>query len=322
MAVAHISSITEYMNAAGAEEYLTIQSVSMLVGFITTFCMLLFTVNGDDKRVRFLVIFRILSLALFDRLFTMHGGDAGAAYAELAANTTVGLSALWLCFHSRYFAKPNFRDKDLYQGWMKRGVYVGMQIFLDNFIYAIMIVKMVNAVNESGNYWVANNFIWGWLIVPVTCFVEVVRKNKLDSLTMRNAWWYAIGIAAVWLLSAPAWRWFLINAMSILEPDAILSIIFHALLFYLCYIPSAIIDGWFVSRGKTSYLAANSAICNIIYYGILYILFQSGTITPSMNFIIRMFGWGLVLHFLVSVGFYLAEQTRMGNLLLPRRKSD
>jgi len=39
------------------------------------------------------------------------------------------------------------------------GVFSGLQVFIDNIIYALMVVKMVNMVNEQGNYWVANNFI-------------------------------------------------------------------------------------------------------------------------------------------------------------------
>lgn len=31
-----------------------------------------------------------------------------------------------------------------------------------------MISRMVNVVGEQGTYWVANNFIWSWLLLPIT----------------------------------------------------------------------------------------------------------------------------------------------------------
>ena len=49
---------------------------------------------------------------------------------------------------------------------------------LDNFIYSIMICKMVNAVSESGNYWIANNFIWGWLLIPIMVITEIIKRNN------------------------------------------------------------------------------------------------------------------------------------------------
>lgn len=66
------------------------------------------------------------------------------------------------------------------------GFFSGVQIFLDNFICAVMICKMVNAVSESGNYWVANNFIWGWLLVPVICVAEIIKKNSFEKIKFKN----------------------------------------------------------------------------------------------------------------------------------------
>lgn len=43
-----------------------------------------------------------------------------------------------------------------------------------------MICKMVNMVAEQGNYWIANNFIWGWLLIPITALSEVIRRDCKD----------------------------------------------------------------------------------------------------------------------------------------------
>ena len=46
-------------------------------------------------------------------------------------------------------------DKKIYQKWIKIGLFSGLQTFIDNIFYALMIGKMVNVVLEQGNYWVA-----------------------------------------------------------------------------------------------------------------------------------------------------------------------
>ena len=173
-----------------------------------------------------------------------------------------------------------------------------------------MVCKMVNAVAESGNYWVANNFIWGWLLVPVSCMAEIIKKNNLEKLTFKNTWVYALGIAGLWIITIPGWRWFITNAMAV-DATAVLNIVYPALGFYFAYIASAFIDAWFISKGKTIYIMINSMFGNLVYYGIVYILFKQGVFTQNMGFVIMMFGCGLLVHLLVSIGLYLFENEKI-----------
>ena len=72
--------------------------------------------------------------------------------------------------------RPGRPDEAFVVLWTRIGSFAGIQIFLDNFIYAVMVCRMVNAVSESGNYRVANNFIWGWMLIPLSCFVQIIQK--------------------------------------------------------------------------------------------------------------------------------------------------
>ena len=40
-----------------------------------------------------------------------------------------------------------------------------------------MIARIVNVVNEQETYWVANNFIWGWLLLPVIQLGELIKQE-------------------------------------------------------------------------------------------------------------------------------------------------
>ena len=75
----------------------------------------------------------------------------------------------------------------------------GLQQFLDNFIYAVMVCKMVNMVAQQGNYWIVNNFIWGWLLIPVSVLGEVIRSDCKDgcrALRQFNCYFIAAASAA------------------------------------------------------------------------------------------------------------------------------
>ena len=60
-------------------------------------------------------------------------------------------------------------------------------------------------------------------------------------------------------------------------------------------------DAIFVVMGKTKYNAINSIICNIVYYGICFILYQTQVVTMNMDMIIVMFGVGNIVHWLISI---------------------
>lgn len=303
-----IGSIAKFMNAENAVQYLFMQALSMLAGFVGTFMVMIFTLNDDDKLVRRLLVSRLCLQVVADWIFISSFKDVGAAYAEIAVNAVIGLIAV-LSAYSKGYLKFAMPGKTFLKDWCKIGAFAGIQIFLDNFIYAVMVCKMVNAVSESGNYWVANNFIWGWLLVPVTCLVEVIKKNDKIRLTMKNCWRYLIMIFAVWLITMPRWKSFISDPMAS-DGNVIMKIVLPLVPFYITYMISAVIDGWFVSHGRTIYNAINSLIVNVGYYGIIYLAFKRGMFAENMMFIIGMFGCGMLVHMAASILMYRLEIIR------------
>lgn len=303
-----IGSIAKFMNAENAVQYLFMQALSMLAGFVGTFMVMIFTLNDDDKLVRRLLVSRLCLQVVADWIFISSFKDVGAAYAEIAVNAVIGLIAV-LSAYSKGYLKFAMPGKTFLKDWCKIGAFAGIQIFLDNFIYAVMVCKMVNAVSESGNYWVANNFIWGWLLVPVTCLVEVIKKNDKIRLTMKNCWRYLIMIFAVWLITMPRWKSFISGPMAS-DGNVIMKIVLPLVPFYITYMISAVIDGWFVSHGRTIYNAINSMIVNVGYYGIIYLAFKRGMFAENMMFIIGMFGCGMLVHMAASILMYRLEIIR------------
>lgn len=102
------------------------------------------------------------------------------------------------------------------------------------------------------------------------------------------------------------WKAF-INGPMASNGKEIVRIVYPLIPFYVTYLVSAVIDGWFVSKGKTLYNAINSVIVNIGYYGIVYLLFKHGVFATNMNFIVMMFGFGMVIHMIGSVIMYRLE---------------
>ena len=99
----------------------------------------------------------------------------------------------------------------------------------------------------------------------------------------------------------PTYQWFFGIVEGLDNPGYIFEIVLKNLGFYVAYAFSQIPDAIFVGMGKTKYNAINSLICNIVYYGIWFILYQTRAVTMSMDMIIVMFGVGNVVHWAVSL---------------------
>ncbi|MCI8631580.1 MAG: hypothetical protein HFG67_04805 [Firmicutes bacterium] len=159
-------------------------------------------------------------------------------------------------------------------------------------------------VEEQGNYWLSNNFIWGWLLIPISALAEVIRsdcKNGYAKLKRFNYYFIACTIIAFWALSVPTWKPFYRFVENLHNADEIFNITIKLVPFYIAYAGCAIIDNIFIGLGKTVYIMVNSLIINFGYYGVFYALTLTHVIDFDMNTIILMFGFSMVFHFAISL---------------------
>lgn len=244
-----------------------------MVGIIVSFVNVVFVVVGKDKNVYiFLAINTVLSL-IVDFALIPNMGVYGIAVSNIIVNSILAVACFTLLYLQKYikFGWFNKNDLPVLKQWVKVGVFSGLQQFIDNFIYAIMICKMVNMVAEQGNYWIANNFIWGWMLISITALSEVIRRDCKDGYTKLNQFNYyfiAAAVVAVWAITVPLWTPFFKFAENLKNASEIFSITIKLVPFYIAYAGCAIIDNIFIGLGKTIYNAINSLIINLGYYGI------------------------------------------------------
>ena len=286
--------------------YLRLETLAFIMGIIVSVAIVVFVVIGKDKNVYIFLAVRT-ALSLFaDILLIPHFGVYGAAVSNIISNTLLSAACILLLYKHGYIRFCRFRKSDgaMLREWCKTGMFSGFQQFIDNLIYAVMVCKMVNMVAGQGNYWIANNFIWGWLLIPITALAEVIRSDCKDGykeLHKFNYYFIAAASAVLWAVTIPAWTPFFRHAQGLENAGKIFGIVIKLVPFYIAYAGCAIIDNIFVGLGKTGYNAVNSLIINLGYYGAFYILYRTRVITFTMNTIILMFGFGMVVHLAVSL---------------------
>lgn len=294
------------VDIAVVNSYLQLETIAFMSGIIVSFVNVVFVVVGKSRNVYiFLAIRTILSL-IADFALIPNLGVYGIAVSNIIVNTVLAVSSFVVLYIQKYIEFCWFHKSDfpILKEWGKVGLFSGVQQFIDNFIYAIMICKMVNMVAEQGNYWIVNNFIWGWLLIPISALSEIVRRDCKDGylqLKQFNYYFIVACVVAVWTITVPLWTPFFKYAENLSNAGELFEIAVKLVPFYIAYAICAIIDNIFVGLGKTIYNAVNSLIINLVYYGVFFILYVTRTITFTMDAIILMFGFGMVMHLVVSL---------------------
>lgn len=286
--------------------YLQLETVAFMLGIIVSFVNVVFVVVGKTKNVYiFLAISTILSV-ISDFILIPNMGIYGIAVSNIIVNSLLAIVSFILLYHQKFIKFARFRKSDIsgIKEWAKVGIFSGAQQFVDNLVYAVMVCKMVNMVAEQGNYWIANNFIWGWMLIPVMALSEVIRRDCKDgykNLTQSNYYFIGLCVVLLWSITIPLWTPFFKYAEHLGNANEIFKIVLKLSPFYIAYIGCSIIDNIFIGLGKTYYNAINSLIINIVYYGIFFVLYLNKTIIFTMDVIILMFGFGMVAHFAISI---------------------
>ncbi len=218
-----------------------------------------------------------------------------------------------LAFLDREGIRTFSKDK-LDFGWMREFVRIGgisgLESLVRNAAYMLMIARMVNVVGEQGTYWVANNFIWGWLLLPVLQLGELIKEETAESEenVRRNTLGYlalTAAVCAVWLVSIPLWKPFMTHVLRFDDVDKLFELVLVLLGFYVFYAFQNVFDATFYGLGKTNYILFESVVTNLVYYGTAFVLYLAGAWKPTLIGIALLFGIGNAFDSLVSLGAYV-----------------
>lgn len=301
----------------GCASYIRLESIASSFGMLGSFALVALVTLGQVKALYLLTGTRLILSIVLDTLltsalpFSLHLGVNGIGYSNLTVNLLLLAVSLWML--SREGVSIFARGK-LSFSWMREffkvGGLSGLESFVRNIAYMLMVVRMVNVVQEQGIYWVANNFIWGWLLLPVTQLAEVIKQEistNPASLQTRSRGYFALTglICALWVCSIPIWKPFMQYVLGYTDVDTLFRLVLLLLGFYMVYAFQNIFDAVFYALGKTNYMLFESIVTNTLYYGGAFLLYRSGIWIPSLTGIALLFGFGMAFDGIVSLAAYL-----------------
>ncbi|MCK9235426.1 MAG: MATE family Na+-driven efflux transporter [Acholeplasmataceae bacterium] len=309
--------------------YIRLETIGSLFSVMFKFLMVVFITIKKDKNIYYLLLLQMILSMLSDTLLisdfdlSLKIGVNGLAITNIFVNIILIATSIFILrkeeVHILKFKKSKY---NWLKEWLEIGKFSGMESFLRNLAFIVMIVRMVNIVAEQGNYWIANNFIWGWLLLPGLALADLVKqetaekKENISTKTLGYIFLTAI-FAIVWLSSIPLWTPFLKYVMNVENYQTVFKIALIQTPFYLLFMfNSCIFDATFYGRGKTDYMLYQSIIIDVFYYGIMFILYISNIFVPTLLSISLMFGIGMSLDFIPTMVLYVKMLKKEGITLI------
>ena len=303
----YASTLTAYMNApAESVNYLRLETIGFVIGFVSSYLFVVFVVRGKKEIFVSLLIVKVAMLSIGNAILIPEHGVTGVAITNISVNLMMSVISIVLLHKEKLLRRWNGINRSAITDWVKTGLFSGGTVFVANLIYVLIVMKMVNEVSQMSNYWLANNFIWGWLIIPVAAIGEMLKREYYNGY--KRIWNYlalTTLVLIIWLISVPFWDFMFREIIQSEDPSAITYILYLSVPFYVAYTYSVILQAVLISVGKTRYIFYECLIVNFVYYGIVYGLYLAGVFEASLEFIIFMFGIGLVICLTIDAVFYL-----------------
>ena len=296
--------------------YIRIESIANIFSILTQFALVALVTVNKSKYLYALTGAKLVLCLVSDTFLvstlpvSANLGVNGIGYSNIIVNALLlAVSILLLAKEGiKIFAKAKL-DFSWAKEFAKIGGISGVESLVRNVAYMVMIARMVNVVGEQGTYWVANNFIWGWLLLPVLQLGELIKQEvATDKENIRRNSLGYFGITAIisslWLVSIPLWKPFMTHILCFTDVDKLFELVMVLVGFYVLYAIQNVFDSTFYGLGKTNYMLFESVVTNTIYYGIAFILYITGVWTPSLIGIALLFGIGNAFDSVVSLVAY------------------
>lgn len=298
-------------------QYIRLETIAMIFTTMVRYLMVVLVTIKKDKNLYLVLVAQLVLTIILDVFFvstlniSLNLGVNGIAITNIVVNVLIFIVAIMLLYKNDLpifnKIKSDFRwFKDLF----KKGGLSGLESFVRNIAFMLMIVRMVNVVGEQGTFWVANNFIWGWLLLPVMQLGELIKadcgEKGLEAVKEKSLGYFAISsvVILVWFITIPLWKPFMQYVLHIPNYQDVFFIVIISVGFYVLFALNNVIDSIFYGLGKTNYMLFQSVVINSVFYGTAFVLYQVGVFTPNLTLIALMFATGTALDSILTMGIY------------------
>lgn len=297
--------------------YIRLETIAATIRILSKFITVLLITLDKRKYMYILLVIETGLTIILDTFFvstlpfSLNMGVNGIAISNIVVSLVMVIVAFTFLKRENIII---FMRKKLDFHWLKEygkiGIFSGLESFVRNIAFMLMISRLVNVISMSGTYWIANNFIWTWLLLPATALYNVIKKETAENKTniKRKTLGYvlvSIIFSGIWFATIPAREPFIHYVLNVEAADTVVYVVLIQSGFYIVYIFNCICDGTIYGRGKTQYMLIESICANCVYYVLMFVLWKTGVFVPTLTSISLMFGIGMLVDLIPTFLCYL-----------------
>lgn len=295
-------------------QYIKLESIAILFTVIQSFLFVGLMLSNQQRQLTRYYLLTFLATLCFDFFFlgnftlSLKLGVIGVPITKIVV-AIISIIYMYLSLKKKHLLVKNEKLSFKWQKkWFNIGALSGAESFVRNMFFIFMILKMMNQVGGQSAFWLANNFIWNILLLPVLTLGEVLKKQVADRGDFRRLFKASLKITTIiiiiWLITIPLYKDFLIQVMGINEYQDVLKLILISLGFYVIFAYNNIIDSIFYGKGRTDLMLWQSILTNFLVYGFAFLLYQKDIFQPTLISIAILFGVGVVFDSLITFIMY------------------
>ncbi len=296
--------------------YIRLETIAAVFMTLVKFSIVVLVVMNKNKYLYLVLGIQMIITVFFDVFFvstlnlSLNLGVNGIALSNIIVNILLMILIYFI------FKKEGINlisKTKLSFAWIKDlskiGGISGLESLIRNIAFMLMIIRMVNVVGEQGTFWVANNFIWGWLLLPIMQLGELVKRDCGEdqaAIKEKTLGYFGVTtiIVVIWFVTIPLYIPFLRDVLQLSNYQSVYQIVMISIGFYVLFAYNNVIDSIFYGIGKTQYMLFQSIVINTLFYGTLFILYVTGVYQPTLQIIALMFAAGIAFDSLLTYGMF------------------
>lgn len=302
--------------------YVKLESFANIAVILFHLVIIVHTALENYKSIFIITALKMFLTIILDVLFvsnysiSLNLGVNGIAYNNIISNLISVIIALILLNKSGYniFSKVKFQFL-----WNKKlgslNMMSGIESFYRNLIYSIVLLRMINIVGEQGNYWVANSFYWGWLLIPINQIGTLIKTDlsKDHNKSLKPYFLLTTICVIIWIALIPTYRYFMKYIMNAQDIESIMFLIMILFPFYICYAYYTIISSLLYAIGQIKYMLLQSFIVNTFFNIPYFILYLKGVYEVTLLNITLRFGFAILISAIIIYIIYFTKIRKLRN---------
>lgn len=304
--VLKISKVPEYIFNETLS-FIQLYVVASGFGVISKYLYTCSLIGKETKKMGwYLFIKSIITATLFIIFvpkFTLGLGVKGIAISELIINV---IAIIYLTANIRKTKSQTIVFN--YKEYFKLFVFSFIETLIRNVVYYFVILVFLNVLDNQDLYFVANDYIWSIMLVPVIAQSNVIKQEL--ALGNKNLKPYFINSTLLILfmiilipVSLLIFK-FVYSLSNYLDYFLVLVKLFPC---YIVFVFDSIIESYFIATGKMKHILVQTILTNIFVYCTALILYLCGVWIITLDSIILLFNLGVVVSSIYTISVYFIE---------------